>query len=194
MVMFNFFGDVTGQCLNALPMRENLLRKMQFPPIVIPLSIAVTGLLNLGMTLIAVVIFALFNGVYPEWSWFAYPVVILLLTTFSVGLGMFLSALFVRFRDIQPIWDVLSQILFYASAVLYVYTTIPAQYQQWFLVNPLAALNTSMRHVVIDPNAPSMFEAMPGGLWLIPLGIVLGSLALGLWVFLRESPRVAERL
>jgi len=194
MVLFNFFADVTGGCVTALPVRENLLRKMQFPPIVIPLAIAVTGLLNLGMTLVAVVIFALLNGVYPEWSWLEFPILVLLLTVLSVGVGMLLSALYPRFRDIAPIWDVVSQILFYASAILYVYTTIPEQYQRWFLINPLAACMTEMRHVVIDPSAPSIFEAMPDGRWLVPLGIVLVAFAIGLRVFLRESPRVAERL
>ena len=194
MVMFNFFAEVTAGCLLSMPTRENLLRKMRFPPIVIPLSVALTGLLNLGMTLAAVVVFTLINGVFPTWTWLEYPFLIVLLATLATGVGMLLSVLYVRFRDISPIWEVLNQILFYASAVLYVYTQIPANLQRPFLANPLAAINTEMRHVIIDDGSRSIFEALPNGLWLVPLAIVFALFALGLWFFVRESPRVAERL
>ncbi len=170
MVLFNFFGEVTGMSVQAFPFRENLLRKMHFPPLVIPLSIAVTALLNLGMTLVAVVIFALISGVTPTWTWLEFPFLIILLTTLALGIGMSLSTLYVRFRDIQPIWDVVGQILFYMSAVLYVATSVPGKYFQAFLCNPLAAINTEMRHVLLDHSAPSIFEAMPNGKWLIPSG------------------------
>lgn len=194
MVLFNFFAEVTGMSVQAFPFRENLLRKMHFPPIVIPLSIAVTALLNLGMTLIAVFIFALINGVYPMWTWLELPILIVLLTTLALGIGMSLSALYVRFRDIQPIWDVLSQILFYISAVLFVATSVPQQYYQAFLMNPLAAINSGMRHIVVDNTAPSIFTALPDGKWLIPFAIVIFFFVSGLWIFYRESPRVAEHL
>lgn len=194
MVMFNFFAEVTNNSVISLPARENLLRKMHFPAIVIPLAVAVTGLLNFAGTLVAVLIFCLINGVTPAWGWFQLPVLIALLTMFSLGIGMLLSALYVRFRDVQPIWEVMAQVLFYASAILYVATTVPAAYYQAFLCNPLSAIFTQMRHAVVDPTAPSIFTAMPDGKWLIPLGIIFVLFGLGLVVFRRESPRVAENL
>jgi len=65
LVLFTFFSEVTNNCLNSLVTRESLLRKMRFPRIVIPLSVAVTSLLNLGMTLVAVFVFAIAAGDYP---------------------------------------------------------------------------------------------------------------------------------
>jgi ABC-2 type transport system permease protein len=196
LVLFAFFTETTSNSVQALVSRESLLRKMQFNPIVIPLSISITALLNLGMTLIAVFIFAVASGVYPVVTWLELPVIVVLLFIFSTGVGMLLSVLYVRYRDVQPIWEVTTQILFYASAILYVAVdTVPEQYRQAFLCNPLAALFTQMRHAVVDNGAPSLTSAFNHGYYaLIPLGLIVGTFALGFWFFQRESPRVAENL
>lgn len=193
LVLFTFFGEVTNNSVQSLVARENLLRKMHFHPIVIPLSIAVTATLNLGMTFIAVLIFSFAAGVYPDVGWLELPVIIVLLAMFAIGIGMLLSALYVRYRDMQPIWEVVSQMLFYASSVLYVATTVNESYRPWFLCNPISALFAQMRHAVVDPTAPSVTGLM--GLHVIaPIVIVFGTFVLGLWFFMRESPRVAENL
>jgi ABC-2 type transport system permease protein len=198
LVFFTFFAETTGGCVSALVSRENLLRKMQFDPIVIPLAISVTALLNLGMTLIAVFIFAIGSGVYPMWTWLELPIIVALLFLIATGVGMLLSVLYVRFRDVQPIWDVLTQILFYASAILYVPTTVAAkapQYYRILLCNPLPALFTQMRRAMVDPGAPSITHAFQQPVYaLIPLGLIFGIFGLGVWFFRRESPRVAENL
>ena len=195
LVLFQFFGEVTGNCVGSLVARESMLRKMRFPRLVIPLAVVLTALFNLGMTLIAVFIFAIVAGVGPSWSWLELPVIILLLTFFATGIGLLLSALFVRYRDVQPIWDVTSQILFYASPILYVATMVPESYQRAYLANPIAALLTEMRHAVVDPTARPVWDAIGGAeRLLVPGGIVVAVFLLGLWVFTREAPRIAENL
>jgi ABC-2 type transport system permease protein len=196
LVLFAFFTEVTSNAVQALVSRESLLRKMQFNPIVIPLSISITALLNLGMTLIAVFLFCLGAGVYPTLTWLELPVIVGLLFLFSTGVGMLLSVLYVRYRDVQPIWDVIAQVTFYASAILYVAVpTVPAEYRQAFLCNPLAALFTQMRHAVVDQQAPGLADAFNHEIYvLIPLGLIIGTFILGFWFFQRESPRVAENL
>jgi ABC-2 type transport system permease protein len=195
LVLFTFFAEVTTNSVPALVYRENLLRKMHFNPIVIPLSVTITALLNLGMTLIAVMVFVFANGDWPTWGWLELPVLIALLAILATGVGMLLSALYVRYRDMLPIWEVTNQILFYASGVLYVITSVPDRYQRILLCNPLAAIFSQMRHAVVDPTAPSITRLFGvGARVLIPLGLIAGIFALGLWFFQRESPRVAENL
>jgi ABC-2 type transport system permease protein len=196
LVLFTFFTEMTSNSVQALVSRESLLRKMQFNPIVIPLSISITALLNLLMTLIAVLGFAIATGVYPMITWLELPFIILLLFIFGTGVGMLLSVLYVRYRDVQPIWDVIMQITFYASSVLYVAVpTVPDEYRQEFLCNPLSAIFAQMRHAMVDNGAPSIAAAFNHGIYvLIPLGIVFGTFLLGFWFFERESPRVAENL
>jgi ABC-2 type transport system permease protein len=195
MVLFQFFGEATSNCVQSLVQRENLLRKMRFPRVVIPLSVVLTALFNLAMTLVAVLIFALLNGVRPVWTWLELPLLIVILGVFAIGTGMLLSALYVRYRDIQPIWDVTTQMLFYASPVLYVATMVPEGYQHAYLGNPLASVLTEARHAVIDPSARPVWEAIGGAeRLLVPAAIVLAVFALGWWVFRREAPRIAEHL
>jgi ABC-2 type transport system permease protein len=120
---------------------------------------------------------------------------VLVLMTFAIGLGMLMSALYVRFRDIAPIWDVVQQSLFYASPVLYVTTMVPEKFQQAYLANPIAAVLTQMRAAIVDPHARPIWDAIGDPLrLLVPAALVVGAFALGLWVFQREAPRIAENL
>ncbi len=196
LVLFTFFSEMTGTAVQALVFRESLLRKMQFNPVAIPLAITITAMLNLGTTLLGVLIFCIGAGLYPMLTWLELPVLVVLLAMFGTGVGMLLSVAFVRFRDIQPIWDVVAQILFYASAILYVAVpTVPNQYLQEFLCNPLAAINTQMRHAMVDNDAASITSAFTHPVYvLIPLAIIVGTFVLGVFVFQRESPRIAEHL
>ena len=131
--------------MQCLLYREGLLRKMRFPRLVIPLAVALTALFNLGMNLIVVLIFALASGVDPRLSWLEMPVLIALLAALAVGIGMLLSVLYVRFRDIQPIWDVTAQILFYASPIIYTAKTYPASVVRIAMLNPIAMITTQIR-------------------------------------------------
>jgi len=195
MVLFQFFGEATGGSVGALVARESLLRKLPFPRMVVPLSVVLVALFNLGMTLLAVIVFAAITGVYPDGSWLELPVIVAILTVFATGIGLLLSALYVRYRDIQPIWDVATQMLFYATPVLYVSDFVPPEYRQPLLANPLATLLTEMRHAVVDDAAPRAWTVIGGVPRLaVPAAIVLGAVALGLWVFTRAAPTIAEDL
>jgi ABC-2 type transport system permease protein len=195
LVMFQFFTEVTSNGLTSLVDREHLLRKVRFPRLVIPLAITLTSLFNLLMTLLAVLVFATANGVYPRWSWFELPVLVAILAVLGLGLAMLLSALFVRYRDISPIWEVFTQALFYASPILYVTTMVPESFQHAYVAAPIAAIFCQMRHAMIDANAPSATEAIGGAeRLLIPGGIIVIAFVLGWWFFHREAPRIAENL
>jgi ABC-2 type transport system permease protein len=179
--------------MTSLQNRENLLRKIRFPRMVIPLSVAVTALLNLGMTLVPVFVFALANGVHPRVSWLLFPVLLVLLMLLSIGTGMLLAALYPRFRDVAPIWDVTSQVLFYLSPVLYAITLVPSQHRDVYLLNPLAAVLTQVQHSLVTAELPTPGDVI-GALVLVPLALIVGVFVLGVWVFNREAPKVAERL
>jgi ABC-2 type transport system permease protein len=121
------------------------------------------------------------------------PVLILLLATLGIGVGMLLSALYVRYRDIQPIWDVISQGLFYASPVIYT----AAQYKSFVhiaMLNPIAVILTQV-HAALIGDTPGAAYWIGGSIHLlIPLGLIGAMFVLGLWFFTREAPRIAENL
>src|SRR4051794_15106068 len=119
VVLFAFFSEATSESVSSLIKRESLVRKVDFPRLAVPLASILTALFNLMLNLVPVFGFLLIAGGVPRWTWLELPVLILLLAVLTLGLGMLLSALFVRYRDIAPIWDVVLQITFYVSAILY---------------------------------------------------------------------------
>jgi ABC-2 type transport system permease protein len=199
IVLFTFFTEATSGAVRSVVDRENLVRKIQFPRMVIPLSIVLLAMFNLALNLVVVLGFALAEGVVPSLGWLEIPLIVALLAAFSTGIAMLLSALFVYFRDIQPIWEVLSQILFYASPVIISVVTVKekvsAQALHLYMLNPLAVVFQQFRHAVITTNTPSAGAAIGGWSHLLaPLAIACGLFGLGFWVFNRAAPHVAENL
>lgn len=198
IMLWTFFIETTAGSVQCLLTREGLLRKMRFPRLVIPLSVGLTAMFNLGINFIVVFAFALATGVTPRVGWLELIPLVLLLSTLAVGAGMLLSVLYVRFRDVQPIWDVVTQVLFYASPIIYTaakYREVGAKTEHLAMINPIAAILTQMHQGFVDPNAPGAAAAIGGtARLLLPLGIIVGVFALGLWFFNREAPRIAENL
>ena len=175
IVLFTFFSETTSRGVTSLIERENLLRKVRFPRLVIPLAVALHALFNLGLNLIVVFVFVLATGVEPRASWLEVVPLLLLLVLFATSVAMLVSALYVRYRDMQPIWEVALQILFYASPIIYVISFLPDSIEHAAMANPIASIVTQWRHAVIDPSAPSAASAIGGGArLLIPLAVVLG--------------------
>jgi ABC-2 type transport system permease protein len=204
IVLFSCFGEATSAAVRSVVDRENLVRKIQFPRLAIPISVVLLALFNLGLNLAVVMIFAIAEGVHPMLSWLELPLIIFMLTVLTTGVSMLLSALFVRFRDISPIWEVLSQILFYSSPVI-----IPAEavreklahgsldhfLYHVYTLNPLVAIFQQFRHSMINHATLSAGQIM-GSWWALlePLGLVAALIVIGFWVFNREAPHIAEDL
>ena len=198
IVLHTFFAEATGDGVDALIRHESMIRRVAFPRLVIPVAVTLTAAFNLVMNLLAAVLFLTIAGASPHWTWLEAPLILALLFVFAQGLVMLLSVGFVRFRDVQPIWQVCIQILFYVTPILYPIEAVEkrnADLAHVVMANPLAAINQQFRHAVIDPSAPSAAAAIGGtGRLLIPLGIIVGTFALGLWVFSRRAPGIAEEL
>jgi ABC-2 type transport system permease protein len=195
IVLWTYFADATSTSIGCMVRRGDVLRKVRVPHVTIPLSVVLTALFDLGMNLLAVLFFVAVSGVSPRLSWLELPLLVVLLTMLAVGVALILSTMYVRYRDVDQIWTVVRQTLFYGSPIFYVAATYPASVEKLLSANPLAAVFTQARHALIDPGAPSAADALGGEVrLLIPLGIIVGVFGLGLWLFRRESPRIAERL
>jgi ABC-2 type transport system permease protein len=195
LVLFTFFSEATSNGVTSLVDRENLLRKIRFPRLVIPLAVSLHALFNLTLNLIVVFVFVFASGIEPRLEWLELPLLVAFLVLFSTGVTMLVSALYVRFRDVEPIWEVGLQLLFYGSPVLYVITAVPESVRELAAMNPIAVVLTQMRHAVIDPDAPSAAESVGGWEMLaVPIAIVAAIFLIGFWVFARETPRIAENL
>jgi ABC-2 type transport system permease protein len=195
IVLFTFFQEATTIATTAVVARESIVRKTQFPRLVIPMSIVLTSMFNLGMNLIAVVIFTLAFGVEPTWTWLLFPLSLVALIAFTGSVATFLSGLFVRYRDVSIIWSVLATALFYGSAVLYPVSIVPPTLRDILFFNPLVPLFVQTDKWIVDPGAPSAVEAAGGWEYLIAPAVIFVIVCIAsIWFFNREAPRVAEEL
>lgn len=199
IVMFTYIAEATSGAVRSIVVREPLVRKIEFPRIAVPLATVLTALFNFLLNLIPVFVFLLIAGGQPLWTWFELPVIVLLLTIWLAGIALFVSAVFVRYRDIEPIWTVVVQMLFYATPIFYPLSQIADRagegVAQLFMISPFAALLQQFRHAIIDPSYMSAAEAI-GGPWrlLAPLLVIAVTAVVGWIVFSRMAPKVAEEL
>jgi ABC-2 type transport system permease protein len=200
IVMFNFIAEATTGSVRSIVSREPLVRKIEFPRLAVPLATVLTALFNYTLNLVPVFVFLLFAGGEPRWSWLELPVIVAILTIWLAGIAMFLSAMFVRYRDVEPIWSVIMQVLFYATPIFYTLDTVGQKTgEDWvgnvLMINPFAALLQQFRHAIIDPSHLSAAAAI-GGTWRLaaPLLVIVLTVALGWIVFSRMAPKVAEEL
>jgi ABC-2 type transport system permease protein len=195
IVMFNFFSEATSAGLSSLVDRENLLRKVSFPRAAVPVAVTATAAANLGLGLLVVVVLAFIDGVDLRASWLLVIPAILAVMTLATAISLLLSVLYVRFRDVRPIWEVALQLLFWGTPIIYTIENVPDGWRDLVMCSPFAVIVQQTRHWLVDPNAPTAAEAIGGtGKLLIPLAIFLGVLAIGSLVFLRSAPHVAEDL
>jgi ABC-2 type transport system permease protein len=195
IVLFGFFQEATGAAVTSIVAQESVVRKTQFPRLVIPLAVVLTSLFNLGLNLVAVVVFLFAFGVDPMWTWLLFPVILLVLLVLTAAVSMIVSSLYPRFRDMAIIWTVLSTVLFYASPILYPIDKVPETFREILMLNPLAPIFELARKWVIDPGAPGPAEVAGGDARLLaPAAIYVGLCVLAVWLFKREAPRIAEEL
>jgi ABC-2 type transport system permease protein len=198
VILFTFWGEVTNGSVTSVVDRETLVRKVAFPRAVIPLSVALGAAFNLFLNLLVLGAFLAISGVDPQWTWILVPLPLLALVVFAVGVALLLSSLYVSFRDVRPIWEVILQALFYATPVIYPIQVLADKSESAAhiaLMNPLATAIQETRHLVLGDDTPSAADAIGDpALLLVPLFIVVSVAIVGYVVFDRLAPRVAERL
>jgi ABC-2 type transport system permease protein len=198
VVLFFTFGEMTNGAVTSMVDRETLVRKVSFPRMAIPLSVTLVASLNMLLNLVSIAIFVAASGVPPRWTWLLIPLPLIGLVIFGMGLAMLLSALYVPFRDVRPIWEVFSQALFYATPILYPIEKVAERSDVLVKVamsNPLAVLIQEFRRFLLGPEVPSAATAMGGAVWLvIPAVVFVALTVLGFAVFNRMSPHAAEQL
>lgn len=196
IVLFGFFQESTGGAVASVLQQEGIVRKTQFPRLVIPLAVVLTSLFTLGLNMIVVLGFMLVFGVYPMWTWLLLPVVFVPLFVLVCALSLLLSALNVRFRDVAIIWVVLATALNYGTPIIYPLEFVPSETLRHLLMaNPLTPLFQQAHVWMIEPNAEGVLTAAGGPLPLVVAGLVYVAVCvLGVWVFNREAPRIAEQL
>ena len=198
VVLWNYFVEVTMNGLTAVVNRGDLMRKLSFPRYTIVLAGSFSALINVSINLLVVLCFALFDGVDFGWSALLMPLLLFELFVFGLAVAFFLSALFVRFRDINYVWEVVLQAGFYGTPIIYpisVVVGIAPAAAKLLMLSPVAQIIQDSRWALISPQTETIASIYGNSfMYVVPLGIVALILAIGTVYFKKRSPYFAEEV
>lgn len=193
IVLWNFFSEVTNGGVGAIVGKGDLIRKVNFPKYVIVLSGSISALINLAFNLIVVAVFLAITKVPVSFNILLLPLLFAELFILAVSVAFLLSALFVRLRDINYIWEVFMQAFFYATPILYPLSLVPLGVAQILLLNPLAQIIQDIRYILVTPQAQTIGMVYQNE-WmrLIPILIVVVIAVIAWRYFVAHQDSFAE--
>ena len=196
--LWSFFTECTGQGIQAMVIRGDLIRKICFPKYIVVVSSTLTAVINLLINLVVVIIFALINGVTPSWTWLLVPVLVLELYVLALGISFLLGAINVKYRDVTSIWDVFTQALFYAIPIIYPIAMVASTSEiaaKIILLNPISQMIHDVRYFLITDQTVTTWGYIGNPfLKIIPILIVIIVLVWGSWYFRKKSKKFAEEI
>ncbi|HEP1785456.1 TPA: ABC transporter permease [Streptococcus suis] len=199
MVTWNFFTEATNMGMMAIVSRGDLLRKLNFSKEIIVFSSVAGAAINYAINLVVVLVFALISGVQFTWTSLIIFPLFVELVLLATGVAFILSSLFVRFRDIGPIWEVVLQAGLYATPIIYSLTFIIQRGQtnvaKIMMLNPIAQIIQDLRHFLIYSGNMTLRDLISNPfIIVIPYLLPIVVFALGYIIFNKNAKRFAEIL
>lgn len=195
-VLWTFFTEATGLGIQSIVSRGDLLRKIDFPKYILVISATVSALISLAINLCVVLVFAIINGVDFHWHILFAPLIIIELYVFALGISFLLGAIYVKFRDVSHIWEVIVQALFYATPIIYPITMVAATspfFAKALLLNPIAQIIQDARYLIITDDTITIWNTDMNPLYrLVPIAIVIIFVLLASLYFHKHSLNFAE--
>lgn len=196
IIMWNFFTEMTTQSLGSMVGRGALIRSVRLPLWIIVVSTSLSAFINFGLNLVVLTVLMVLNHVSFLGTSVFFPLVVVEVYLVALGLSLFLSAGFVKFRDIDYIWEVLMQAFFYFIPIIYPLSRIPnLTLQKLILLNPMSQAIQDARYAVITHKSTTIYQLFDGGWYeYIPFALVVIVFISGLFYFRKESKYFAENI
>ncbi|GBG96555.1 ABC transporter permease [Lactococcus termiticola] len=197
LTLWNFFAETTNVGMLSIVSRGDLLRKISFSKQIIVFSVAANAMINLLISLLVVIVFSILNGVTLSWTVIWVIPLLFELVLFATGIAFILSTIFVRFRDLGPIWEVAMQAGLYGTPIIYPITQVSATHAtvaKILMMNPMAQIVQDMRYIFAYSNNtnPTVWQMVHAPYFIIPYIIPFIIFGLGLWVFSKNANKFAE--
>lgn len=186
LLPWNYFAGAIGKGGSSLVGSANLISKVYFPRLIIPVSGVLGGLVDFAITFLLLVALMLFYGYPPTLSWLLLPFFLLMAIATALGVSLWLSALNVQYRDVGYLIPFLVQLWFFATPVVYPSSLVPAPWSLLLALNPMAGVVDGFRWALFGSTAA------PGPLILVSIAVVIVTLVSGLFVFKRMERTFAD--
>lgn len=197
---WQFVTESTNVGLRSVVDRGDLLRKIHFPNYIVVVSATIGAMISYAINLVVVLVFALFSRVHFTWRIIFLPINVAELYVVTLAMTLIMATMYVYYRDIAHIWEVLQQLIFYAMPIIYPLKYVTdrggrlAFLARLELINPIAQSIQDIRHNFIAPETQPTIWNQFHSFWvmMIPLVITLGLLWFSIWLFRRNSRKFAE--
>ena len=192
IVLWTYFSDTTNTAMRSIADKGDMMRKVYFPRIVIIISASISSAITLLLNMLIVVVFMIFARLTPTVGIIPFVFLLLEMYILCLGVSFLLSAMFVKFRDIGHIWEVMLQLLFYASAIIYPLSIVPVRFQKFILLSPITQIIQDARYVLISTDSIVAKDVLAFPFVLIPYVIPVVLVIIGYIYFVRSAKNFAE--
>jgi lipopolysaccharide transport system permease protein len=185
---WGLFAEITGRAQSVFIDHANLIKKLQFPRICLPIIVVLNALVNFAIIFGLFTVFLIVSGTFPGWIYLAIFPVLALQVLFAIGLGMVLGVLNVFFRDVGQFFGILLQVWFWFTPIVYPASALPPAVRELLVWNPMAAVIGAYQQVLVNGQMPHWGSLLPAAI------VGLGCCALGLALFRKRSGEMVDEL
>lgn len=188
VLTWGLFTDMLGRCVNIFIENGNLLKKLRFPKICLPIIIALSSLVHFTIVMTLFMVFLLIIGHFPGWNLLAVIPVLLIQIAFTMGLGIFLATINVFYRDVNQTVSVVLQFWFWLTPIVYAPRILPAFANQIMSWNPIWPLIDAYHAIFLGDQQPA-WDTL-----LYPACLAAIFTALGFFAFIRLQGEIVDEL
>ena len=188
LLPWQLFAHALTESSNSLVANERLITKVYFPRLVVPISAVLGGLVDFAVAFIILLGMIFYYGIVPSWAVVTLPAFLLLAIMTALGVGLWLSALNVQYRDVRYTINFLIQFWLFATPVAYPSSIVPAKWRVLYGLNPMAGVVEGFRWALLGKSDP------PGALLWVSVAVVVLLLLGGLYYFRRMEQQFADVL
>lgn len=186
LLPWQLFAHALTESSNSLVANERLITKVYFPRLVVPIAAVLGGMVDFAIAFVILVVMMIYYGIVPTWAIVTLPAFILLAIMTALGVGLWLSALNVQYRDVRYTIGFLIQFWLFATPVAYSSSIVPEKWRPLYGLNPMAGVVEGFRWALLGKSEP------PGALLGVSVAVVIMILVGGLYYFRRMEQQFAD--
>lgn len=188
VLTWGLFAEIVGRGQNVFLDNANLLKKLSFPRLCLPVVVVANAGLNFAIIFGLFAVFLVLSGNFPGWPFLALVPVLALLVAFSIGLGITLGVLNVFFRDVGQFFGIFLSFWFWLTPIVYPVSILPEALQSAMNLNPMALLMTAFQVILVNGQWPNWYSLWP----VVALAILL--CLIGFSLFRRHAGEMVDEL
>lgn len=161
---WGLFAEITVRAQGMFIDNANLIKKLSFPRLCLPVTLVFNALLNFSIVFGLFLLFLLLSGNFPGWVFIALLPLLLILVLFAIGFGITLGVMNVFFRDVGQFFGIFIQFWFWLTPIVYSAKTLPPFIQPWLALNPMSSLMVAFQTILVMRQWPNWLTLWPIGL------------------------------